>query len=78
MLFNVSGRNYYKLKNKYDCTPSKQIERERKLKKEKWQNLKEDYTSRQKEAQEPEVRGLEVFTTKNKNHLPKGGEKVLE
>lgn len=57
---------------------NKQRERERKLKKEKWQNLKEDYTSRQKEAQEPEVRGLEVFTTKNKNHLPKGGEKVLE
>ena len=35
-------------------------------------NLKRDYTSHQKQAQEPEIRGLEVFTTKNKSHLPKG------
>ena len=34
-------------------------------------NLKRDYTSRQKQAQEPEIRGLEVFTTKNKSHPPK-------
>lgn len=28
MLFHVSVRNYYKLKNRYGCTSSKQRERE--------------------------------------------------
>lgn len=41
---------------------------------EQWQNLR-DYTSSQKPAQEPEVRGLEIFTTKNKNCPPKGEKK---
>lgn len=69
---NISRRNYYKLKNKYDCTPSKQRKRE----KREMANLKRDYTSRQKQAQEPEIRGLDVFTTKNKSHPPKGREEM--
>lgn len=44
----------------------------RTLKTQRWQNLKGDYTSSQKQAQELKVRGLEPSTTKNKNHPPQG------
>lgn len=42
------------------------------LQKQQWQNLKGAYTSSQKQAQEPEVRRVKLFTTKNKNHPPNG------
>ena len=51
---NISRRNYYKLKNKYDCTPSKQRKRE----KREMANLKRDYTSRQKQAQNKYAKGF--------------------
>lgn len=41
-------------------------------------NLKVDYTSRQQQAQGPEVRGLEVSLLKIKTTHPKGKKKVLE
>lgn len=48
------------------------------LKKQQWPNLKGDYTSSQKQAQEPQVRGLKPFTTKTKNHPPKGKKNILK